>query len=65
MNPFVIEKNIRDFLVNRPNELNEIVNSFSHDYKFVIVVGPPGVGKTTLLKLFIRKYRKKFRMRPS
>lgn len=47
-------------LVGRTRELEEIRSAFQRDTRGVIVLGAAGVGKTTLVSMFVRQFRDQF-----
>jgi len=50
----------QELLVERSHELDAIRNALAHNEKIILVSGPAGTGKTTLLHMFINKYRSMF-----
>ena len=61
----VLQRMLSHFTQNLAQVLIEIVNSRQHAVKPLVILGPSGVGKDTMIKKLIKKYPKLFVKLPS
>jgi type II secretory pathway predicted ATPase ExeA len=54
-NPFTLEINLNSFIA-KTDKIDEIISAIEDNDKYILITGPTGVGKTTLLKWIEEKY---------